>query len=173
MDFFGLVKRRRSVREYTGADVAEEDVERMLEAANLAPSAGNLQAYEIVVVREREGKERLAAAALEQEFIAKAPVVFVFFADPVRSSRKYGQRGAKLYALQDATIAASYLQLAAAALGLGAVWVGAFDEVEVRKAVGAPKELVPVAIIPVGHPAESPGPSPRRLLCDIAKKERF
>ncbi len=172
MEFFETIIKRRSVRAFKSEPVEEWKINRLLEAANLAPSAGDLQAYEIVVVRDRERKRRLCEAALGQDFIEEAPVVFVFLSNPRRSARRYGKRGIELYCIQDATIAAAYLQLAATALGLGSVWVGAFHDDKVSECVNA-GELKPVAIIPVGYPAEEPITTPRRGVSSIAFNEIF
>lgn len=171
--FFDVVAARRSVRAFQDRPVEPEKLNRILEAANLAPSAGDLQAYEIVVVRDPEARKRLAKAALGQWFIAEAPVNLVFLANPARSARRYGGRGAELYCIQDATIAAAYAQLAAHALGLGSVWVGAFHDDEVREVVGAGRDLKPVAIITIGYPAEKPRATPRRRIEDLVSSERF
>ncbi|MEW6407605.1 MAG: nitroreductase family protein [Patescibacteria group bacterium] len=173
MEFFDLIKKRQSIRVFQEKLVEEEKVKKILQAANSAPSAGNLQAYKIVVVRDKEIKEKLCQAALGQDPILSAPVVFVFFADILQSSQKYGVRGEKMYSLQDATIAASYAQLAAADLGLGIVWIGAFEDGEIRAVLNAPKELVPVAILPVGYPAEKPEKTERKRVEDLVKWEKF
>ena len=167
MDFFELIRARRSVRAYRSEPVEEEKLRKILEAANLAPSAGNLQAYEIYLVRDRKVRLALARAALDQSFISEAPVALVFCAHPERSAIKYGRRGVRLYALQDATIACTFAMLAAAELGLATVWVGAFDDEGVRRAIGAPEAHQPVAILPIGYPTEQPAPAPRRSLEDL------
>ncbi|MEM3399355.1 MAG: nitroreductase family protein [Candidatus Micrarchaeia archaeon] len=156
MDFFELVEKRRSVRSFTDADVEEEKLQKIIDAAIASPSAGNLQAYKIFVVRDKERRRLLSEAALSQEFINEAPVSLVFFADKARSASRYGARGASLYAVQDATIACTFAMLAATELGLGSVWVGAFDDSEVSRVCGAEKDLVPVAILPIGYPSETP-----------------
>ncbi len=97
----------------------------------------------------------------------QAPLVLVFCAHPARSAKKYGQRGATLYGVQDATIACAYAQLAATALGLASVWVGAFDDEAVRAAIGAGQDLLPVAILPIGYAGEEPEMSTRRSLDDL------
>ncbi len=173
MDFFEAVKKRRSVRVFQEKNVEEEKLEKILEAANSAPSAGDLQAYEIIIVRDEKRKQLLASAALGQDFIAEAPVALVVLADPPRSAWKYGKRGSELYSIQDATIAGAYIQLAAVALGLSTTWVGALDDEEVKKIVGAPVEAKPVAIIPLGYAGEAPAPTPRRRLSDLAREEKF
>ncbi len=172
MQFFDVIERRRSVRAFDSKTVRAETLDRLLEAVVLAPSAGDLQAYGIIAIERPELKSALAAAALDQEFIAQAPVVLVFLADARRSESKYGRRGATLFCIQDATIAAAYAQLAAAALGLGSCWVGAFDEDRVAKVIEAPDAMRPVAILPVGFPAERPTRPPRRPLQDLLRRER-
>jgi len=93
---------------------------RIQRSANCAPSAGNLQAYEIYSVSRRATLEALAQASLGQGFVAQAPVTLVFCANPARTVRRYGKRGTSLYRIHDATIACAYAQLAATALGLAA-----------------------------------------------------
>jgi nitroreductase len=172
MEFFDVVKGRHSVRAYKKKSVEEEKLQKILEAANSAPSAGNLQGYEIAVIEDEQIKKKVAIAALEQEFVAEAAVVLVFFADPDRSARKYGSRGRRLYCLQDATIAAAYAQLAAAELGIGCCWVGAFQEEELKKALNLSENLLPVAILPLGYSDEEPDIKKRRSLKDIARRIR-
>jgi len=167
MDYFQLIDQRRSIRAFEAKPVEAEVLQRILEAANRAPSAGNLQAYEIYLVTSSALRLELARAALDQQFIAQAPAVMVFCAHPARSQPRYRQRGLRLYCIQDATIACAFAMLAASALGLGSVWVGAFDDDRVRRILGAPPDQIPVAILPIGYPAEQPGPAPRRSLDDL------
>ena len=161
---FDVIDRRRSVRAYADDAIDERQLRQILEAANAAPSAGNLQAYEIYLVREQDLRRQLAAAALSQDFLACAPIVLVFCANPRRNQARYGDRGRDLYAIQDATIACTFAMLAATALGLATVWVGAFREGEVRRVVGAAPHERPVALLPVGVAGESPDRPPRRSL---------
>ena len=119
-----------------------------------------------MVTQDRD-RSALARAALEQWFVAGAPVVLVFCAHPSRAARRYPQRGVHLYAIQDATIACAFAMLAATALGLATVWVGAFDDESVRRAIRAPPEAVPVALLPVGYAAEEPETTTRRRLSDL------
>jgi nitroreductase len=131
-----------------------------------APSAGNLQAYCICVVRSARLRKALSLAAGGQEFLSQAPIDLVFLADPERSSATYGDRGASLYAVQDATIAATFAVLAATHEGLASAWVGAFDESTVQSICGE-RELRPIAIVPIGHAAEKPDATSRRDLEEI------
>ena len=169
MDFSELIQRRKSVRRFSKRPVSERDLKKILSAVQLAPSAGNLQAFYIAVVRERELIEMLAEAALGQEAVREAPAVLCFFADPERSSIRYGTRGRKLYSLQDATIACCYAQLQATNLGLASVWIGAFRDRAVQQIAGIPSHLIPVALLPVGYPAEEPSRPPRRPLSKLVK----
>ena len=169
MEFMTLIDERRSVRVYERRDVEEEKLGKILHAANRAPSAGDLQAYQIAVVRFVTVRQALARAAVEQQFVGQAPVVLVFLAEPAGASAKYGHRGETLYALQDATIACAYAQLAAHDLGLAACWVGAFRSKEVIEAVDAAPGQTPVALLPMGYPAERPEATSRRSLSDLTR----
>ena len=167
MDFFKVIEHRMSMRKYADRPLEEEKLQKILEAVNRAPSAGNLQAYEVYIVRKLEQRQAMVKAAWEQEFLAEAPVVLVFCAEAERSAVKYGERGATLYAIQDATIACTFAMLAAKDLGLDSVWVGAFDESAISDAIQLPSGLRPVALLPVGYAGKEPKPRPRRLLNEI------
>ena len=167
MKFFDVINERRSIRKFKDKDVEEEKLRKILETANAAPSAGNLQSYEIFLVKDSDRRRKLADAAFGQRFIADAPAVLVFFANPERA-RSYGERG-QFYSVQDATIAAAHAQLAAAALGLGSVWIGAFDDEEVKRICGT--SLRPAALLPIGYPDEKPVKTGRRSLDDLVREE--
>ena len=170
-DFFETVRHRHSVRLYqSDMPVEEEKLHAVLETACAAPSAGDLQAYKIIVVSSEEERQKLAQAAGDQPFLSQAPVTLVFCADPARSGGKYGERGEKLYALQDATIAASYAQLAIVAAGMASTWVGYFDNGEVADLLELEPGLEPVAMLAVGYPAELPEATPRRPLNDVVER---
>ena len=160
------MKKRRSVRVFARMAVEAEKVARVLEAASSAPSAGNLQSYEIFHVTRDSDRAALARAALEQYFVLQAPEALVFCANQARAAVKYGERGARLYAVQDATIACAFAMLAAVDQGLGTVWVGSFDDAAVQQVIGR-DDLLPVAILPLGYPAEDPPPKARRPLEDL------
>ena len=166
----GVMQRRRSVRRYSRETISEALLDNLLKAAQLAPSAGNLQARDFIVVRDPNMKHALAEAAYGQFFIAMAPVVLVGCANIARSRIAYGQR-AELYALQDATIAASYIQLAAEALGVATCWIGAFDEKRVSSSLKIPLDIRPVLMLPVGYAEELPEPTPRMGLSRFTHQE--
>ncbi len=110
----------------------------------------------VLVITDDATKKQLVQAAHGQEFIAQAPVVIVFWALPSRSVSKYGARGRELFALQDATIAASFAWLQAVSVGLGACWVGAFEDETVKNIFRAEigPDWRPIALLPVGYAAQ-------------------
>ena len=165
MEFFTVLQQRRSVRSYKSQPPEEDKIRKIFEAANLAPSAGNLQAYHAYAFREKAKRQALARAAKGQTFIEEAPVCLVFCTDPSRSAEKYGDRGRELYSIQDATIAGTFAMLAAVDLGLSTVWIGEFDEERVRKIVGDPGR--PVVMFSLGYAAEEPKPAGRRAIEEI------
>lgn len=172
MQFNQLITARRSVRAYTSQPIDERVVERVLHAVSCAPSAGNLQAYEVCLTRSAQVRAALARAAGGQSFIEQAPLALVFCTNAGRAAARYGRRGATLYTVQDATIACTYAMLAAVDEGLACVWVGAFDEAAVRQAVTAPAEWTPIAILPIGYAAETPPAPGRRTLSDLVHEVR-
>jgi len=167
-DFFETVRHRHSVRSYqSDLPVEKEKLNAIIETACSAPSAGDLQAYKIVVVSNSEKRLALSAAAQDQSFISEAPICLVFCAEPDRSAQKYGDRGRDLYAIQDTTIAAAYAQLAVVAAGMASTWVGYFDETRVKEIIELEEGLNPIAMLALGYPAELPEPTTRRRLDEI------
>lgn len=173
MDVLTAVKGRRSIRAFEHDDVSSEIVEKLLDAARCAPSAGNIQPWEFIVIRKPEIKKALAEAALDQTFIEEAPVVIVVCTNENRSSQGYGIRGKTLYCIQDTAAAIQNLHLVAYSLGLGTCWIGAFREEKAREILKIPQGIRPVAIIPVGYPAETPPPRNRRPMSQMVHYETF
>lgn len=167
MDIFDVFSERHSIRAFTGQPVTAESLNKIFQAVQRAPSAGNLQAFDIYLVTEKEHKDALCRASHDQGFLIQAPVVLVFCAVPSRSAVRYTERGEMLYCVQDATIACTYAMLAATALGLASVWVGAFDEEVVQKVICTEPGHRPVAMLPIGYPNETPRIRPRRALDEI------
>ena len=147
-----IFKKRKSVRHFSEKEIKVEELEDILEAANSAPSAGNLKARDIIAITENETKNLLAKAAYDQNQIREAPVVLIFIALPEVSAEKYNERGKNLYAIQDATIAASFAWLQAVDLGLSGGWIGGFKEADIQKTLNLKEDQRPVAIIPIGYP---------------------
>jgi len=160
MEVIKAIKERRSIREFEKKNLSETEINKLIEALIAAPSAGNLQSRKFYFVQNPEMKMELARAALNQKFLAEAPLVIVACTDSKIMSR-YGERGVTLYSIEDAACSVMGMMLAAWEMGLGTVWVGAFREEEVVKALAIPKDLRPVALVPVGYPARIPAKTPR------------
>jgi nitroreductase len=172
MDVMDAIKNRRSIRRFLKKDVADDLLMKILEVGNLAPSAGNLQPRDFIVVRDKKIKEQLTIAALGQEFVEEAPVVVVVCANLERVS-PYGDRGKELYCIQDAAASIQNMLLTVHDLGLGCCWIGAFNEGVVSKILDLPKNIRPVAILPLGYPDEKPRMPPRINIEDLLHYEKW
>ena len=160
MTILDAVKNRRSIRKFLQKEIPNTILEDLKEALIWAPSAGNLQARKFYFVFEKKTKEKLAIAALNQNFILKAPLTIVACTDS-HIGLHYRERGVNLFAIQDAAASIMGMMLVAHELGLGSVWIGAFDEIEVSKILNLPDNLRPVALVPVGFPLSIPSAPPR------------
>ncbi len=168
MDVKRAIRDRRSVRRYSDQPVPDELLRQVITAGMQAPSAGNLQSRRFYIVRDKRKRKRLAAAAMNQTFLAEAPLAIVVCAD-YRIKREYGERGMELYCLLDCAAATQNMLLCAHALGLATCWMGAFEEAKVTELLKLPNYLRPVVITPLGYPAEKPEP-PSRVRFDTACK---
>jgi nitroreductase len=169
MEFFDTVKNRHSIRDYLDVPVEKEKVKKILEAANSAPSAQNLQRYEIFLIDERYKIAELEEVAA-QDFVSKAPVVLVFCSHMKTVPGTKNKHKPVRTPVEDATIAAAYAQLAATAQGLGSVWVATFDPDKMLKLLGASGDLLPIVVMPIGYPGAGPEPTSRRKLDDIVHR---
>jgi len=173
LDVATCIEGRTSTREFSPEPVDDAVIDEALRMANLAPSAGNLQSRDFVVVRDPRTKELLAEAALGQRYVAQAPVVVVFCANLERV-KHYGERGRTLYCLQDVAAAVENMLLFLHSKGLGSVWVGAFDERRVSQILGLPAHARPVAMVPIGHPAGRASARRSRLPLDaLVHREKW
>jgi nitroreductase len=151
MELFQAIRSRRSVRSFQERDVEDEKLERVLEAARLAPSARNLQDWRFVVVKDPERRRMLAEASKNQSFVGEAPVVIAACGTMPDYVMTCGQKASTV----DITIAVDHMTLAAAAEGLGTCWIGAFYEERVKEILGIPSNVSVVALLPLGYPAEA------------------
>jgi nitroreductase len=156
MNIFEAMMTRRSVRKFEKTPVDDKLVGVMLYMATQSPSAGNVQEWEFVVVKDGDLKKKIADAALNQDFLVDAPVVIVVCANLEKISLKYRNRGELLYSIQDTANAAMSILLSAHALGLGSCWIGSFDEERVKDILELPEKLRPLVVLPVGYTAEQP-----------------
>ncbi len=163
MEFTRLIDMRQSVRKYADRPVEEEKLQRILNAANRAPSAGNFQSFEIYVARTREQRERLTAVTWNQAFVAEAPVVLIICQNAARCEYPTPE----FYSLQDATIATTFAMLAVADEGLATCWIGAFAPEAIAAAMNLPDGHKPIALLPIGYAAEIPERTTRRPLAEL------
>ncbi len=158
MDALEAVLSRRSIRKYTSEPVTENAVRALLEAAMAAPSAGNEQPWQFVVVTARATLDEIPTFHEYAQMMYEAPLAVLVCGD--HRHKKY--RG---FWVLDCAAATQNLLLAAHALGLGAVWVGVYPDdglvSRLTQLLGLPPEVVPFALVAVGHPAEEKPPAAR------------
>ena len=160
-------------RRFTDEDVPEQVVERILDLGLRFPSAGHTQPQEFVVVRDEGVKRELGRAAFGQTFLADAPVVIAVVSDTKRSAPRYGERGVRFYSVVDGAFASMLILLAAVDAGLGAVFVGAFDDDEVAQVLGLPNRVRPIGLIAIGHCAERAERFARRGPDEIVHRDHY
>lgn len=171
MDFFEVIKKRRSIRNFDSSrKVSDEQIKQILNAGRLAPSAHNLQDWFFVVVKKPAIKNQLVNACFGQTFVGEASVVIVICSDKRLADTHSARHGTDFYTIQDTAIAAQQMWLAVTALGLGTCWIGAFDEEAVKRVLNLENYLRPMAVLPVGYPAEKPIPTSRKKLKEISKE---
>lgn len=157
MEILEIIKKRRSIRKFKSESFPKEMLEKLISALIWAPSAGNLQSRKFYFVFNQKLKEEIALASFGQMFIKSAPLVIVACGDK-KIEKKYGERGKSLYMICDTSLSIGNLMLTAESLGLGTCFVGGFDPKKIKKILKLPEFLEPIAVIPVGYPAEKPEP---------------
>ena len=146
---------RRSIRAFREGEVPADALAAMKEAILWAPSAGNLQARSFTLVTDPAVRQALGACSFQPEIFTGASLVVVASTD-ARIREKYGEKAVELFAVQDVAAAVQNLLLTVHAYGLGAVWIAAFDPAKVRATLSLEASLGPVALVPIGWPAEAP-----------------
>lgn len=168
MELLEAIRTRRSIRKYDSSkDVSKETIEKILELALNAPSAGNRQPWRLHVVRNPSMKKLLCEAAFGQTYIEEAPWVICVVAVPEESAARYGDRGRNLYCIQDTAALITYIMLIAREFGLDTCWIGAFDEDRVNGILKLPVGQRCVAMLPIGYAAEPRRDRPRKSLKEI------
>ena len=163
-DLFAVMRKRRSTRKFLDKPVETTKIDKIIAAADTAPTAGNYQGFEIFYVKSIEKKKHLVSACNNQPYV-NAPVVFVFCKNPSRVKFDFDEYILAKFAIQDATLAAGYSQLAAQALGLSSIWIGMFDEQKVMDILET--DLIPSSVLCIGYPKQTKFPKPRRNLKDL------
>lgn len=169
MSFLELATRRISVRGYTNDPVRPEDLAAVLEAGRMAPSAANRQPWHFLVLRDPAARAALQPA-YEREWFVRAPIIIVVCVEPARA---WVRSDGVNYAWVDAAIAMDHMTLCAADLGLGTCWIGAFQAPKLREILRLPDGVEPVAMTPLGTPADGGRPKTRKTLAEIAHWDRW
>ena len=163
-DIFNVMATRRSTRKFSKNPVEKWKIDKILAAADTAPTAGNFQGFEIFYINDKDVKEELAKASNNQSYV-NAPLVLVFCMNPSRVKLEFPQKVIMKFLIQDATLAAAYSQLAASALGLSSIWIGMFDEEKVKEIIGT--ELRPTSILSIGYTIKKRPAKLRRQLKEL------
>jgi len=173
MDFLEVIKDRRSIRKFEDKIVEDKLIEQIILNGIWAPSAGNIQSWEVVIVQNKEQRSKIGKSAYMRDFVSKAQFILVVCANMHRSAEVYGERGSDLYCIQDAAAATQNMLLTAHYLGLGACWIGSFDENLVIDVLNIPEGVKPVTLIPIGYPDEEPYPPTRRSIDEVIHLETY
>jgi nitroreductase len=155
MDVLDAIRTYRPCLSYSNRPVPPEKLKSILAAARLAPSQRNMQPWRFVVVQDDERKRLLAQASNRGKLIAEAPAVIVAFAVEEDIPITIGTY-ISAYPL-DVAVAVSHLLLAATSEGLGTSWIIEFNEEKVRAVLHVPEGIHPIAVVPIGYPAEPNG----------------
>jgi nitroreductase len=158
LDFDEVVKRRKMIREYDldRQQIPDKILTKLIKNAYKAPSAGHTQVQEFIIVKDASTKKKLRKAAVNQEYVQNAPLLIVVCSNISRSVGRYGIRGREFYSIIDGAFASMIILLSAVNEGIGACFVGAFEDNKVSEILELPKDVRPIGIICIGYPAERP-----------------
>ncbi|MBN1933423.1 MAG: nitroreductase family protein [Anaerolineae bacterium] len=167
MAFSKLVQERYSVRGYKSDPVADDKIQQVLEAARWAPTAANRQRFQLIVIHTK-GREEELRRIYDKDWFVQPPIVICACRYPMDAAHKR-----KDYTDVDMGIVIDHLILAAAELGLGTCWIGAFDPVAAHEILGLPDEVEPVVFTPLGYPDAPPRPKQRKPLSELVRYEHW
>ena len=169
MEFLELVQKRYSVRAYKSGPVEEDKLQKVLEAARLAPTAVNTQPFQLIVIHTA-GREAELKRIYGDPWFVQAPVVICICGIP---SQGWVREDGKNYCDVEVTIAMDHLILAATALGLGTCWIAGFNPAAAREILALPGGVEPIAFTTLGYPADQPGSKNRKSLDELVRYERW
>ena len=169
MEFLELVEKRYSVRGYKPDPVEEEKLQKVLDAARLAPTAVNLQPFQIIVIHT-QGREEELGRIYGKGWFVQPPLIICACGTPKQS---WVRQDGKNYNDVDVAIVMDHLILAATNEGLGTCWIGAFDADAAREVLGLPDDVEPIAFTPLGYPAKLPKSKRRKPLSELVRYERW
>jgi nitroreductase len=152
-----VIRKRKMIRKYDQTrEVAEKIINKLIDNASRAPSAGHTQVQEFIVIKDASTKRKLRLASVNQEQLEEAPVLIIVCSNTSRSVGRYGERGKEFYSIIDGAFASMLILLTATNEGLGASFVGAFNDEEVSEILDLPEHVRPIGIIALGYPLENP-----------------
>lgn len=156
MEFEQVIRKRRMIREFDpNKQIPEKIITKLLRNAHRAPSAGHTQVQEFVIVTDPTAKKKLRRVAVDQEYVEEAPTLIVVCSNTSRSEEHYGRRGREFYSIIDGAFASMLILLTAVNEGIGAGFVGAFEDDKVSEILKLPRYVRPIGIITVGYPRET------------------
>jgi nitroreductase len=156
MELFETMQNRRSIRKYLDLPVEWDKIGSIVEAGRIAPSAGNLQAWKFIVVRDLKKRKQIADACGQQYWMEHAPVYIVIVGVYDKHKRFFGERGKDLYVIQDCAMASMQMMLAAHSLGLGTCFISSFDEEKIGSTILIRGNARPMGVLTIGYPGEKP-----------------
>jgi nitroreductase len=162
MEVLEAIETRRSIRKYKPEPIPDSDLKKILEAARLAPSAGNRQPWRFVVVRDAETKRKMGEAARNQTWISDAGAIVAALAMPKDHPEVYAR-----WVERDVMTTVEHMVLAAWSLGYGTCWIGAFHEDKVKELLGIPEDMTVINLLPIGVPDQSPDARGRKPISEI------
>jgi len=169
MEFSKLIKQRYSVRGYKPDPVEDKKLQQVLEAARMAPTAANMQPFQLIVVHTA-GREAELRRIYDREWFVQAPLIIAACGIPSQAWVRHDKTN---YSVVDVTIIMDHLILAAADQGLGTCWIGAFDPEAAREILGLPEGVDPIVMTPLGYPDAEPKPKVRKSLEELVRYERW
>lgn len=161
MDVWDCIRTRRSIRKFKDRQVPWDNIIEIMQAGKYAPSAGNLLSYKFLAIKDDGKRKAIAEACMQQFWMEQAPIFIVMVGEPEKMERFYGIRGRRLYLVQSIAACVQNMLLMAHSLGLGACWVGAFDEDVIRLVLNLPEQVDVHAVIPIGYADEDPEMPPK------------
>src|SRR5919106_6429531 len=173
MDFNDVIRKRKMIRKYDSKQISDEIIKKLIRNAHRAPSAGHTQVQEFIILKDPVIKKKLRKVAVDQEYVEKAPVLIVVCSNTSRSISRYGIRGKQFYSITDGAFASMLILLTAVNEGIGACFVGAFDDAKVSKILNIPAQVRPIGIICIGYPDEEPARIGRIALSHLVYYDKY
>ena len=167
MDFLELAKKRYSVRAYKSIPVEGEKLKYILEAARMAPTGSNQQAFQLIVVH-RKGREEELRRIYDKDWFVQAPIII-----SASATTNPGQSYDEGRSYRNVAIVMDHLILAATNLGLGTCWIGAFNPKAARDILGLPEEVKPIVFATVGYSDDKPRPKVRKSIDELIRYEHW